>query len=95
MNSKMCKVLLICIIIIWSFPLCWAIIDNNLSNNVKSINISVNLSSNTTKACRSGGTCTSSENMGTYTRGDYFGVVPGAMSGKEFNITAIEVWRTG
>jgi hypothetical protein len=61
----------------------------------QTIKLSANFTSNTTQACRSGGTCTNSESVGSFTRGDYIAITPGVMSGNDLNITTIEVWRTG
>jgi hypothetical protein len=57
--------------------------------------VSANFTSNTTKACRAGGSCSNSETVGSFTRGDYFAISPGVMGPQKLNITAIEVWRTG
>ena len=69
--------------------------DDYLDGVWQTISIVVNLTSNTTRACHVGGSCTNIENMSTYTPGDYFGIIPGTVSGHTINITRIEVWRIG
>jgi hypothetical protein len=61
----------------------------------QTIMVSANFTSNTTKACRAGGSCSNSETVGSFTRGDYIAISPGVMGTQKLNITAIEVWRTG
>lgn len=69
--------------------------DDYNDGTQQTIRISANFTSNTTKACRAGGTCAGSESVGSFTRGDYIAITPGVMSSNSLNITAIEVWRTG
>jgi hypothetical protein len=72
----------------------WSSTDDYSIGTYQTMLISVNLTSNMTKVCRVGGTCSNSEAMGTYTVGDYFGIVPGVvMNGtQDINITTIEIW---
>ncbi len=70
--------------------------DNYATNTQHTILISVNVTGNTTKACRVGGSCSSSEGIGSSSFGDFIAVAPGTMNGKNrLNITTIEVWRMG
>ena len=69
--------------------------DDYTDGTWQTMRVSANFTPNTTQACRDGGTCTNSESVGSFTRGDYLAITPGVMGGKDLNITTIEVWRTG
>jgi hypothetical protein len=68
--------------------------DDYNDGTQQTIRVSANFTSNTTTACRAGGTCSNPETVGNFTRGDYIAISPGLMSNNTFNITTIEIWRT-
>jgi RHS repeat-associated protein len=69
---------------------------NYQDGNTITVLVSINLTSNLTKACVVGGSCSSNDPVGSFTPGDFVTIAPGTMIAKfNLNVTNIVVYNTG